>query len=75
VYPGIDVGTSGVKAGAVNETGAIVATWRRSALPWFSEITERVLERIAPPPGSGRQEVLENFVNRCVWRLYSIQTP
>ena len=75
MYQGIDVGTSDVKAVLMNETGAIVAMWRRSALSWFAEITERVVKRIAPQPGSGRQERLENIVNRHVWRLCRIQTP
>jgi sugar (pentulose or hexulose) kinase len=73
VYLGIDLGASGVKAVLV--TGAIVATWRRntSALSWLLEITGRVVKRIEPQPGSGRQELLENIVNRYVWRPYRIQ--
>jgi len=74
VYLGIDVGTSGVKAVLVNETGAMVATRRRKtfARSWFSEVTERIVTR---QPGSGRHEPLENIVTRHIWRLCRIQTP
>ena len=74
MYLGIDVGTSGVKAVLVNETGAIVATRRRktSARSWFSEVTARVVTRIGAQPGSGRHEPLENIVTRHIWRLCRI---
>ena len=74
MYLGIDVGVSGVKAALVSETNAIVATWRRrtSALLSLLEITGRVIKRIEPQPTSGRQDLLENIVNRYVWRLHPI---
>jgi predicted NBD/HSP70 family sugar kinase len=63
VYLGIDVGMAGVKAVLVNESGAIIARWRRmsSAPSWLLEITERVVRRIQPQPGSGRQELLQSI--------------
>ncbi len=74
MYLRIDVGASGVKAALVNETGAIVVMWRRktSALLWLLEITGRLIKRIEPQPTSGRQDLLENIVNRHVWRLHHI---
>jgi len=74
VYLGIDVGMAGVKAVLVNESGAIIARWRRmsSAPLWLLEITERVVRRIQPQPGSGRQELLESIVNSYVRRLCRI---
>jgi activator of 2-hydroxyglutaryl-CoA dehydratase len=68
VFLGIDVGTYGVKAVLVNETCAIVATWRRktSSLLWLREITERVVKRIEPQSGSDPQQQFESVLNRYV---------
>ena len=74
MYLGIDVGVSGVKAALVNETDAMVATWRRktSALLSLLEITRRVIKRIEPQPTSDCQNLLENIVHHNAWRLHHI---